>query len=735
MFDINEALDKIIFKYQLDKHYPVYRNMRDGESILKDMLLLLCKNNVKTLCVCSDQLEIDIIKHITHGSKLVDCIVFKHKEQEEFENTDWYEYKKIFIISYEKYDVVAGTLKSKDISFEWIYDIFKEKGICFNNDFYKFNPENMDDWFNDSFPGKEGWRNNIQLELYFCQKEYKNAIDLQEKYLALEKCLFLALYLRNFILSNQYFKLLEKKEDKYKQAYNEVENLLKEIKEKVKSNREKNIVVYWLDAISYKDCEDMSYLNQQMSKSVVFENAFTSTPNTFPTAKNMFLGKRMVDDRAYKIKTLEGQDSALIRFLDENGYEIKIISGYMRWFDYGKQSYKRHELYAPCSVVMWDLLQNLMNQSKKTFYIVHSLVEGHHPFLSSRMTEESIKDDTIRFVLGRQELDEQLGFYDNFLCDEAYRIYMSDHGHHDFATRYHVIFAIYNKYIESKRIKGLFSLLDFSKVIEQMVEKNEIDEEEFGREYVEIQGIDWYNPKLIATLIKEKRIPDLHFMGYKGLITEKEIYIKFKTGHEWYAERENIIYEPVAWNCINNIYNKTKLVELRRIVGEYPADIDADERFKYSKYIYKLFDKYNQYMEFYMTVICEELHKYSEKSVAIRMGGNHSAELYAKLPEEYKEKIVCFIDGNKKCVCEKYGLPILSLQEINDEHIQAIVLSSFEHLEELREEAKIYPGGMDIVDIYKALEKKGIYCNNNFYMDIKMRDEDYDVGFPFEELN
>ena len=129
------------------------------------------------------------------------------------------------------------------------------------------------------------------------------------------------------------------------------------------------------------------------------------------------------------------------------------------------------------------------------------------------------------------------------------------------------------------------------------------------------------------------------------------------------------------------------------------------------------------------------MRKYPARTIALRMGGDHSAELYSRLPDEYKEKIVCFIDNNKDCLCKKFGIPIMTLEEAQEKNIKAIVLSSFKHLDMLRKESITYSNNIFIIDIYKELQKNGICCNDNFYMDIQMRDEDYDVGFPFDEIN
>ena len=139
-------------------------------------------------------------------------------------------------------------------------------------------------------------------------------------------------------------------------------------------------------------------------------------------------------------------------------------------------------------------------------------------------------------------------------------------------------------------------------------------------------------------------------------------------------------------------------------------------------------------MKEYINVICTELDKYPMKSIAIRMGGEHSMQLFSRISDEHKGKIACFVDNSKSCLCSKYGLPIIDLDELENRGIQAIILSSYDYREMLRRESKKYPKNLDIIDIYSIFEKNGIYCTKNFYMDIKLKDEDYDVGFPFEEF-
>ena len=66
--------------------------------------------------------------------------------------------------------------------------------------------------------------------------------------------------------------------------------------------------------------------------------------------------------------------------------------------------------------------------------------------------------------------------------------------------------------------------------------------------------------------------------------------------------------------------------------------------------------------------------------------------------------------------------------------VRAVALSSFDHLEDLRQEISDYPKTTDIIDIYRSLEAAGIRCRSNFYTeDSYIKDDVYDVGFPFDK--
>lgn len=175
------------------------------------------------------------------------------------------------------------------------------------------------------------------------------------------------------------------------------------------------------------------------------------------------------------------------------------------------------------------------------------------------------------------------------------------------------------------------------------------------------------------------------------------------------------------------------LSKYRELTGEYPVEIESDERFRYSQYMFKIYDRQRKYVYQRMKLIDSLFEKFPKHSVAIRTGGEHSAKLYESLSRESREKIGYFIDSNTECLCKKFGLPILVLEEIQQYDVNAIVLSSFVFLEELRKEAKNYVENIEVVDIYKQLELNGMSVKKNFFIDVDMPEEEWEVGYPFDE--
>ena len=736
MFNITEELNQLIFKYNIDKYYPQYRKKYKAEKLLESILNKVVHKGEKTILISNDKVVLDIVKKIRVFSE--ECIEAKHiTDLKELDNIIWDKYANVYVLSLRETEKYGKWLRIHNIKYKWIYDAFEAEGLFFENEFYKVLNDCQGEWFNAPYFGKQFLRDNWALEFYFQKMKFEYTTDEQVKKIALEKSLFLSIILKNFSNAEKLLLLLTEDEI-YVEFWKELQVLLGKIKNAIAKRKQKDIVWYWMDALSYEKSDGMPYLKEIMSKSVVFENAFTITPYTLPTLRNIFCKKKQVDDKAYKILSVNEDNSELLQFLLYKGYDFRCISGYMPCFEVSKVSGNHHSVFDTSSQIIWDALENMIDNPNPMVILAHILSETHGPYLPTDLNDGIIDDMKARCELGKKEVDEQLAYYDSFLNENIYRIYMSDHGDNQISTKFHIHWNVYNKNIVPRKVKGLISTLDLSKVLENIIDDKDIENGIVYRDYVELQDFDRYDKHFIGNMIKKRETPDILVFGYKGVITQKYMYLKYRKGNEWLAERGNVKYEPSLIGLVkevDKIIDESILGEIRSKVGDFFEDDEIRAKCKYSVYLYKLYDNFIRRCKENVNIICELMRNYPKGTIALRMGGEHSAELYSRLEDEYKDKIGYIIDNNKDCICKKYGMPVLTLEEAKHMNIKAVVLSSYMHIDMLRNEASAYPSDIAIIDIYNELEKRGICCKNNFYIDAQMTDEDYDVGFPFEDLN
>lgn len=729
MIDIDKVLHEIVFKYNLDKHYPQYRKGYYAKKIVEEKVCEFLNRNTSVLFISNEKIVLNIIsRYISDKKTGIELLYIKDEQQ--LDDVMLMKYDQIFIVSYSGTERIAKKLRERMVDYTWLYDEFETQGLYFEREFFQFTAVNHTEWFPMDFPEKELLRDNITLELFFQQRKYETTKNDAIRRISLEKCLFLAIIMKNFVYAQKVLELFGNN-DVYKDLWTEIEELLIKIKTLIAQKQQKNIVVYWLDNLSYDKADGMPYLNKVISMGISFENAFASTPYTLPALKAMFCQKKQVDDKAYKIKKINKKNSKLITCLDQNGYALKMISGAWDCFEIENLSKRFHGVYTPASMIFWDCIQTILETEEPAVVFAHALAELHCPQVSTYMNDSIITDVRKRFEIAKKELDEQLEFYDGFLDDCTYRMYISDHGYLEYHSLFHVHCNIYKKGLVPQKVNDMFSVLDFYYLIRNIVEDRELLEELPKRDYVEIQDFDRYNKTLIEEMIKNREPLKIYSFGYKGVVTKEYIFIKFNNGKKWMASRNNSKYEPMLEEYVNDIDNSELLEYFDEITGQFPDDPEVKEKQKYSKYLYKIYNNYLKHCQERIDIICDSISSYPSKSIALRMGGDHSIELYARLPKEYQEKIGFIIDNNEQCVCKKLGIPIISIDDIYKYDIQGILLSSYKYLELLRRESEQYQN-IEIIDIYDKFEKKGILCKNNFYIDITMTKEDYDVGFPFD---
>ena len=643
----------------------------------------------------------------------------------------------IYIVSYTRTTEILHWIWEHGYQAESIYDKLENVHIYLQMEFYRFlTPLKITPELGLSQYRKEKSVDGTSLIIYeyYYQKQrlLHSGNNIEDKKRIAEKLFFLAICMRNFLEAENILHTMDV-EIEFTHFWNEIKKLMDRIRENLTSRQENNIVIYWLDALPYEEAEKFGYLQSRRNHSLYFHNAYTVSPNTNAVCKSMFCGIQQVDDLGYNVKHVDLDNSSLLREIAEQGYHFCAISGYLnRLFATKFKCCTNIALKDPCSKVFWNLICQMLLSDQKTVYLAHSFVELHDPLLSVRRDRFEKRYDTESRESLIEELDEQLRFYDELLGDRVYRIYMSDHGKggsgENIRRKNHVYFQVYHAMWKSRETKKLFCFLDFSQIVYQLLRESEIDDSAWNREYIPIQDVDYYNKNDLSAFYKKKKIKGSDFSfytAYKGVITEDGIYYHFKTGDELYDKWSGGHELPSFLD--DKEKNSEEIRELRKRAGGFPKELDSDLKFRYSAYTYKIYRNIKKTIYEASRLLNERFAVYEDGSIVLRMGGDHSRQLYEILTDTNRRKIGGIIDKNNQCSCNGLGYRICNPEEEIPCKTKAILLSSYVFLDELKIEAEQIYSGLEIIDIYQYWKESGIDFQRDFWFGLET---DYDVGFP-----
>ena len=726
--NITEELNQIIIKYQLDRYYPRFRMKIQAQKIIEE-IIRATEEEVQIILVGSAKEAVDCTRALIGKYRQTECFIIADMIYEQSIWDKLQQADKVFFVSFHNAVSTIELLENRHIVFENLYDIFLRYGLVFEDEYYRIVPNNYYDYkLPDVHERTMCDRGILQLNYFTIKRKFEKTTNAVLKKILLEKMLFLTLYLKNFVEAEKCVKEIQHYEpnESVNSAWDEIIDLLERIKEKLLLRKQKDVVWFWMDAVSFDDSKEMTYLRKMKERSLSFSNAFTNMPYTNPTLRAVFCQKRCVSDQSYKIEKIDSDSSEMLSYLKGNGYHIKIISQYYyQTFD----EERGQEFYESASISFWNILQYMLSDDEKLFILVHALEETHAPWLSVKATSLENRDEMAH--CGRQDLDEQMEFYGSFFNKDVMQIFMSDHGWQsgDFIKSHHIHLDIYHPDIKPQKIDDMFSILDFYPLIRQLMEEKKIDPEVFRREYVPIENLDRYNAVDVTNMFINKTIDLIRSFGYMGVISKNEIYVRFSIGNEYQHNREDNNWRPLLV-VESEIENDNNLEVLRQEADIYPLEILKEEKFTYSRYLHELYGIYRirreELIQSLNTYLLKILSNYDDGSVAIRTGGMHSYYLYAVLAENVQKKIGAFIDYNSQCLCAAYNKKIIHKEAFVEEGIKVVILSSYIYRDKLKEEASRYPAHINVIDIYDVFEQIGYSFRNEFYGTMGLQEEDYD---------
>ena len=288
------------------------------------------------------------------------------------------------------------------------------------------------------------------------------------------------------------------------------------------------------------------------------------------------------------------------------------------------------------------------------------------------------------------------------------KIYLSDHGHTYFG-RFHVILKVQCESLKPCLITNLFSYVDFSAMLLELIRTGSIDERYLSREYVWVQDVDYYNKEYIHTLVEKCDFSPDNMFGYQGIITEKDMLLKYNHGSKFYLKHNN---DEI-------MVTDDRLEYLEALMSKKRINVWEEEKFEASRLLYTAWShssvRYEKEEADKQQILLELFGDINRNEItAIRGGGMHSLRLLMLLPYEIREKIDYIIDTNQDCVASRLGIKVISPSEISDYRIRTIIISSLFYRELWKEELKEFKG--KIIDFYMDFEKRGIDISHDFFV-------------------
>jgi|GEM_PF-6733119 len=747
LFDIDEEFDKIIEKYRLDEYYPHYTYRRKAGCAIRELASTWGENE-SIACVTigknrtkAHHDELHFLEHLTEEQKTkVDFLYFQLQtslgtdsynldlncragDYREFENIKWDTFTRVYIISNHGDNYIGYWFRKRHIEYVNLYDYLAIYGVCnvgIDMEYYDFIVDKRDDHFveMDREMGPLYW------EIYEEQARYEMYKSAKYRLTIAKKLFFLALVLKDFFFAETWMKkILENggDSDHYQRIWNEIQDLLNSIRTKLKERNQKDIVALWVDQVEYDLANDnMPFLSSLKEKGVWFENCFTFTGYTRESLRTIFTGKKLIDDHTNDIHRIGFFNSPLFQELMSYKYRILIHGGYFKKVipDFGKKFYLDYE---EGSAMLWGTICRILKSSSPCFIMNHIVSEPHEPSLGVAIKDEHLSNWFQRKLLGCRDMDRQIQFYLEMLGQETTSIIFGDHGYRVFWPRQHVVFAVYGKKCQSRKISGLFSLRDFSLVVRQILENQDIDESDLCHDVVEFQGVTilrggkYVSPAGTIREATPRYGPP--FRGYRGIVTNKYVYIHFGGGREWLSRRDPRQPALSWYERPDDIFDADLLPKMRELAGiDYghePPDYGPRSEFYLSLQgqIEKNFP-YNQRKIFLANQLIARL---PDASAALHIGNPAAGEFYLMLSLENRKKILGVLGGNPKCARADLSFPVFSLDEAAQRGVRNIIVMTRTEEEGLKKSISESNHPFHVYGLYGWFALCGYHTKYNFW--------------------
>ncbi len=725
--DIDLELEHLVMQYKVDRFHPRFSKRRAAIDLLR--VFFDGFSEADMVLIARDETDYKYIYHDCLKTE-PEVLYYEQIEAEQlkrFSDTN----KKIIVISFYGKEEMLSELANCGLKAVSIYDWLAVQGILlecnyydiFGREYHEFNKDQM------TYDFASCDENGI---FFFDRRCYESAADRNIREMYLAKMIFDCIWARDFVMADRCMEEYYKNDFRYANEYHafqeKVTVLLEEIKQMLKKRNREDIFIFWLDALEYGEDQDMPFLKSVAEQGIDFEHAYTVTPYTHSTAKTLLMGKYVIDDKSYELKI--DKTASFIKYIEEKGYRFSFYT-FLRDVDVEVKGNVCQTIYQPLSAITWNALRDLLLSSKKACVMMHEVVQTHEPYSSfgllgheysylktfdGRLSDYGISIRKQQQMESRRYTDTILEFYYDLIPEKAFKIYLSDHGYTAY-EKYHTIFRVIQQNLKPQKIHEVFSYIKFEELIELLL-KQCSDFRDVLSTHAIVQDVDYYNKESLKLLLSNDN-PNLDILfGYNGIVTAKDRYIRRNHGAEEYFNAPGQ----------DRKLTEEREVYLRSLCAEYPQNLIKEEKFKYSRNVYRTLEHYyNRNCEFEKRkreAVRGLFDRISEKRVvAIRGGGIHTMRMWFELTWAQRKKINYMIDQNKNCVASYLGVEVISMDQWQAYGVDTIIVSSFDYEKRWLKELDPYAGALEVIGLYSYLKAKGITCKGPFYREEISRED------------
>lgn len=377
-----------------------------------------------------------------------------------------------------------------------------------------------------------------------------------------------------------------------KTVWKKSERLLSRIQDKLQERKQKDIIMFWTDAIPYCMLHCLPGTMELSKQGTFFQRAYTTTPYTNSVMRAMFRNMLPIDDFPQNQEKIDSGNSSLVKFMEHEGYKVRFVGDSKRAMGGGHLVAVKEE--KSCNIKWWEGIMDILQSPEPCFYIFH-FMESHPPCYVPELEEFISLDVATRTQTETQikaafrYLDQCVLLYHK-LCGNKIQIFFSDHGTAELTGKswqdlpLHPYCFVVGENIPKITVKRFFSYLHFDKFIQWLTDPVRFSLDDACSDEIIFQDTDYYNRKLINKILRVNN-PKLG-ISYRGILNYEYKYVINALGEEYFYQ-----IQPDGSEKLIPLEDSALREKLQEKSGTKFLDINRYDKFIHTK---RLYDYINQ---------------------------------------------------------------------------------------------------------------------------------------------